>query len=140
MKSKLRDAVDKAREFFTSRTEDSATAAGWQPDQLAEAGLEGPTANGWRERQRKEQEQAEKLEQERQRRKDRVLAAEQLSNEHQRIITEDEVAQDPSTGEWRYEPPEPPQAPEPQNPDDAPDMGENRHDEPDERPKWPGLG
>lgn len=140
MKSKLRDAVDKAREFFTSRTEDSATDAGWQPDQLAEAGLEGPTANGWRERQRKEQEQAEKLEQERQRRKDRVLAAEQLSNEHQRIITEDEVAQDPNTGEWRYEPPEPPQAPEPETPDDAPDMGENRHDEPDERPKWPGMG
>ena len=132
--------MEKAREFFQERTEDSATAAGWQPDQLAEAGLEGPTANGWRERQRQEKEREQRQEQERQRRKDRVLAAEQLSNEHQRIITEDEVAQDPNTGEWHYEPPEPPQAPEPQNPDDAPGIDENHHDEPDERPKWPGMG
>jgi len=41
VKKKLKEVIGKAWNFFTTATEDSAIAAGWEPDKMAEAGLEG---------------------------------------------------------------------------------------------------
>lgn len=65
MKKKLKDAVKQAWDFFARKTEDSATIAGWQPDQLAEAGLEGPIVSEYKEEQRQAQIAEERRKQER---------------------------------------------------------------------------
>lgn len=132
LKKKLASAITQAREFFQERTEDSAHQAGWQADQMDEAGMEGRRVDEWRERQRQQQEQAQERERREQLERDREQAAERLSNEHHRVITPDDVAQDPRTGEWRYEPHRPPQS--------GPDLGPDFDLDDDPKPRGPSPG
>jgi hypothetical protein len=132
LKKKLASAITQAREFFQERTEDSAHQAGWQAGQMDEAGMEGRRVDEWRERQRQQQEQAQERERRAQLEKDREQAAERLSNENNRVITPDEVVQDPRTGEWRYEPHRPPQS--------APDLGVDFDLDDDPEPRGPSPG